>query len=265
MALNIKEIFLSCLIVGALSSCITTKKVAYLVNSRDTDVVSVIQDLEPVIQKNDLLSILVTSANQEITQVFNIPNNNAIGGTNSSGTNTGTINQAVGYLVNQSGFIQFPLLGNIQAAGLTKKALTENITSALISKKLLLDPSVSIRYLNYRITVLGEVGKPSVINVPNEKISLLEALGLAGDITIYGQKNNVLLVREVEGKKISRSIDLNSPDLFNSPYYYLQSNDVLYIKPNKAKVSSISPTRQWLPVVISALTLMVVTIDRLIK
>ncbi|HUR12596.1 MAG TPA: polysaccharide biosynthesis/export family protein [Flavitalea sp.] len=253
------------IMMNVLPSCTTTKKVAYLGNIGDTSLSIVMQDLEPVIQKNDLLSILVTSVNQEVTQVFNIPNNNAIGGANSSGTNTGTINQAVGYLVNQSGYIQFPLLGHIQAAGLTKKELTESITNSLVSKKLLLDPTVTIRYLNYRITVLGEVSKPSVINVPNERISILEALGLAGDITIYGQKNNVLLIRETEGRKVSRRIDLNSSDLVRSPYYYLQSNDVLYVEPNKAKVSSSGSVRQWLPIVVSVLTLGVVTVDRLIK
>jgi len=256
---------LSFLFASTLLSCINTSKVAYLANARDTEIQSDIQDLEPVIQKNDLLSILVTSVNQEVTQIFNIPNNNAVAGANSSTTNTGTINQAVGYLVSQDGFIQFPLLGKIRAAGLTKKALAENITNSLVTKKLLLEPDVNVRYLNYKITVLGEVGKPSVINVPNEKISLLEALGLAGDITIYGQKNNVLLVRETGGKKISRRIDLTSSDLFNSPYYYLQSNDVIYVEPNKSKISSASPARQWLPIVISALTLAVVTIDRLSK
>jgi polysaccharide export outer membrane protein len=265
MLVKIKYFLLSIFLVGLFTSCANTKKVAYLVNIRDTAVETVMQDLEPVIQKNDILSILVTSVNQEVTQIFNIPNNNAISGANSGITNPGTMHQAVGYLVNQDGFIQFPLLGNVRAAGLTKKAFRENLTNSLISNKLLLDPVVSIRYLNYRITVLGEVGKPSVINVPNEKISLLEALGLAGDITIYGQKNNVLLVREVEGRKISRRIDLNSPDLFNSPYYYLQSNDIIYVEPNKAKISSASTSRQWLPIVISAMTLVVVTIDRLIK
>ncbi|HEU0064349.1 MAG TPA: polysaccharide biosynthesis/export family protein [Flavisolibacter sp.] len=229
---------------------------------KDTTMQTAIQDLEPVIQKNDLLSISVSSINLEATQVFNVPNNNAVVGTNSSIINTGYANQAVGYLVNQNGYIQFPVLGEIRAVGLTKKGLTEKISKALIDQKLLVSPIVNIRYLNYRITVLGEVGKPMVINVPNERISLLEALGLAGDITIYGKKDNVLVVRETEGKKIVQRINLNSPNLFDSPFYYLQSNDVVYVEPNKARANSSSTVHQWLPYVISGLTLIVVTFQR---
>lgn len=252
-------------LVACLAASCGSSRIAYMQHISDTTIYSAVQDLEPVLQKNDLISISVSSVNPQATEIFNVTNNNMVGGAISGNANNGYANQAVGYLVNQEGFIEFPVLGSFRAAGLTKKALAENIRRALVNERLLKDPIVNIRYLNYKVTVLGEVGKPMVINVPNEKITILEALGLAGDATIYGKRHNVLLIRENGDQKMVRRIDLNAPDLLSSPYYYLQSNDVVYIEPNKAKVSSSGTARQWLPVVISGLTLMVVAIDRLVK
>jgi len=112
--------------------------------------------------------------------------------------------------------------------------------------------------------VLGEVNHPSVVSVPNEKLSLLEALGLAGDLTIYGERKNVMIIREQGDQKLIKRINLNSEELFSSPYYYLQSNDIVYVEPNKVKVSSAGRTMQWLPIVISGLSLAVIVADRLI-
>ena len=117
---------------------------------------------------------------------------------------------------------------------------------------MLVDPIVNIRYLNYKVTVIGEVGHPTVINVPNEKISLLEALGLAGDLTIYSKRDNVLIIREIEGAKSFQRINLNTNELFTSPYYYLKSNDVVYVETNKNKVASTSRGVIWIPVIFSA-------------
>jgi polysaccharide export outer membrane protein len=159
-------------------------------------------------------------------------------------------------------------LGSIKAQGRTKTQIKEELIKIILDKKLLLDPIVSIRFLNFRVTVLGEVGRPSVIPIVNEKISLLEALGLAGDLTIYGNRNNVMVIREemATGNKERRSIarvNLNSAEIFTSPYYYLQSNDIVYVEPNKAKVASTSRATQWLPVVFSALSLTAIVIDQL--
>jgi polysaccharide export outer membrane protein len=140
------------------------------------------------------------------------------------------------------------------------------IARSLVQKNLLYDPVVNIRYLNYKITVLGEVARPSVINVPGEKISLLEALGLAGDLTIYAQRDNILIIHEeAEGKRVTKRINLNDNDLLTSPYYYLQSNDVVYVAPNKAKVASGSTTKQWLPALFGGLSFVAIVIDRLTR
>lgn len=208
---------------------------------------------EVVIQKNDLLNITVSSKSAEASLAFNQPN----AGSNAS---TGALG---GYLVDENGNIQFPVIGTIKAEGQTKKALQDTITRVLNDQKLLLDPIVSIRNLSYKVTVLGEVLRPSVISVPSEKISLLEALGSAGDLTIYANRKNVLLIREENNQRIFKVMNLNSSEIFSSPYYYLKPNDVIYVEPNRTKISSVSGLRQWLPVIFSALSLATITLYRI--
>jgi polysaccharide export outer membrane protein len=234
-------------------SCGSTKNVVYFPSVKDGAIASTTPFPESVIQKNDILSITVSSLNAEASAIFNSPQ--ASGSAPSAG---GTPS---GYLVNSEGNIQFPVLGTIKAEGLTKNQLKDQISSSLVTKKLLLDPIVSIRFANFRVTVLGEVGHPTVVNVPNEKISLLEALGMAGDLTIYAQRKNVMIIREEQEKKIIKRLDLNSAEIFTSPYYYLQTNDIVYVEPNKSKVASTSRGAQWVPIILSALSLAVITVS----
>lgn len=246
-------------------SCTNTKKTTYFYGVPNGPVASNMTVPESIIQKNDILSIVVSDINPQAAEIFNPTNPN-----NNDPSATVNKNVPVGYLVDTEGQIQFPVLGNIKAQGLTKTQLKEKIIKIILDKKLLLDPIVSIRFLNFRVTVLGEVGQPTVIPIPNEKISLLEALGLAGDLTIYGNRNNVMVIREEitpdqkERRTITR-INLNSAELFTSPYYYLQSNDIVYVEPNKAKVASTSRASQWLPVIFSGLSLAAIVADRLIN
>nr|WP_240348100.1 polysaccharide biosynthesis/export family protein [Longitalea arenae] len=248
------------LLAGVLcASCTNTKKVVYFNGISDTEISNAIDNLEPVIQKNDLLSITVSSPNATASQPFNTAvtvSTQAIGYTST---------QATGYLVDQDGFIDMPMLGRIKAAGLTKKGLKESITKVITDNKYLLYPVVTVRYLNFKVTVLGEVAKPMVINVPDEKINILEALGFAGDMTVYARRDNVTLIREEKGSRIVKRLDLNSGNLLSSPYYYLKSNDILYVEPNKQKVATAGNTRIWLPAILSALSLAVVIIDRLTR
>jgi polysaccharide export outer membrane protein len=242
-----------------LASCTNMKKVAYLNNINETEITNAVNNLEPVIQKNDLLSVTVTSPNATASQPFNT----AV--TVSTQTIGYTFTQASGYLVDQDGFIDMPMLGRIKAAGLTKHQLKESITKVLVDNKYLLYPVVSVRYLNFKVTVLGEVARPMVVNVPDEKINILEALGFAGDLTIYARRDNVALIREEKGNRIVKRLDLNSGNLLSSPYYYLMSGDIIYVEPNKAKVSANSNTRNWLPGILSGLGLAAVIIDRLTR
>jgi polysaccharide export outer membrane protein len=209
-----------------------------------------------------LLSISVSSLNPEATFIFNTPNVPTI---TTGSSAAGGSSQMTGYLVNQQGTIQFPVLGNINAAGLTKKALADTITHRLITNKLLIDPIVNVRFLNFRVTVLGEVARPTVVSVPNERISILEALGIAGDLTIYGKRDNVLLIREENGKKIIRRIDLNSASILSSPYYYLKTNDIIYVEPNNSRVAGAERSQQLIPIALGALSLLVVILTNITR
>jgi polysaccharide export outer membrane protein len=253
-------IILMAVVIGS-SSCLNTQQVSYFSNASDTTLLTRTEDVEAAIQKNDILSINISSLNAEASAVFNAPNSQAT----STSSTTGSTASAGGYLVNPEGNIQLPILGNIRAAGLTKKQLKEEITNQILDKKLLLDPIVTIRHLNYEVTVIGEVAKPTVINVPNEKISLLKALGIAGDITVYGKKDNVLLIREVEGKRKVKRIDLNSKNFLTSSYYYLQPNDVVYVEPNKQKVIAANRNQQLLPTILSGLSIIALVVTQLVN
>lgn len=237
--------------ITLLSSCVNTRKSTYFVDQNDAVLETTSISPETVITPSHLLGITVSSLNPTATVIFN--------------TTPNGITQGNGYLVNKDGNIQFPVLGEIKAEGLTGNQLREQIVKSLVDKKLLVDPIVSVRFLNFKVTVLGEVGRPTVIDVPNEKISLLEALGLAGDITIYGKKDNVMIIREENNKKIIKRVNLNTSSVFNSPYYYLKANDVVYVEANKAKVSTSTRTTQLLPVFFTSLSFLAIIVDRLIR
>jgi polysaccharide export outer membrane protein len=248
-------------VVVLFASCSNTKKIVYFNNVSNATFTGTTSEKPIPIKPNDILSITISSLNAEASAPFNLQNNNVSRTTTVTGTNA----EAGGYLVNADGTLELPILGTIKAAGLTKDQLKDNITNLILSKKLLVNPIVDIRFLNYEVTVLGEVARPTVIPVPNEKISLLKALGLAGDLTIYGKRDNVLLIREEDGKKITRHIDLNSSNFFNSPYYYLQPNDVIYVQPNATKAATAGRSTQFLPIVFSALSVVAIVLDRILR
>ena len=236
-----------------------TKKAIYFKDQTDGSIRASASIPQTIIEPNDILGIQVSSLNEEASSAFNVVNREDVGATTLSGTR----NEAGGYLVSKTGDIAFPILGNIHAAGLTKDQLTDTLTHMLNDRKLLIQPIVSIRMLNFKVTVLGEVEHATVIPVASEKISLLEALGMAGDITINGRRDNVLVIREEPGRKVIKRLDLNSSDLFTSPYYYLQNNDIVYVEPNKAKVRSGSNTAMWVSVVLAALSFGVICVENI--
>jgi polysaccharide export outer membrane protein len=223
-------------LVSLFASCVSPQKLVYFPNQQDTSLAlaSLTAVPEPIIQENDILSITVSSLDPIASAVFNAPNLQvAAGGSSQLGTQTG-------YLVGATGYIEFPILGQVKASGLTKPQLSKQITQALLSKELLLNPIVSIRQLNYHITLIGEVGRPGVYNIPSEKVNLLEALGQGGDLTPYANRETVVLIREEGGQRIFRRINLNSSSILSSPYYYLKSNDVVYAESNKVRAQAVS-------------------------
>ncbi|WP_026135882.1 polysaccharide biosynthesis/export family protein [Nafulsella turpanensis] len=216
-------------------------------------------NIDPKIQPNDLLSITVTSLSAEANVLFNkgevIPVGNS-GGYSNNGPNV----YSEGYLVDKEGFIDFPVLGRIQLGGITKAEAKARINSKLV--RYLKEPVVNIRFLNFRVTVVGEVSRPSTFTIPSEKITILEALGMAGDLTIYGKRENVLLIREEGGEKTLVRLNLNSKELLDSPYFYLQQNDVIYVEPNKAKIAQASSTRNDISLGLSIVSILSIILTR---
>lgn len=244
-----------------ISSCASTRKVAYFSDVQDSAHIVSKAGLEPVIQKKDILSITVSSLSNEATIIFNTPN---LPITPSASISPG-MPQTAGYLVGQDGTIKFPVLGNIRAESLTQKQLENNITQLLVGKKLLFDPIVTSRFLNFRVTVLGEVNRPGVVIVPSEQISILEAIGDAGDLTIYGLRDNVILIRQEGPDKIITRLNLSSSKIFQSPYYFLKSNDVIYVEPAKDKIASTSLFQQRIPIILSGLSLLIILLTNVFK
>jgi polysaccharide export outer membrane protein len=224
--------------------------------SFDTAQLSQVKIPEATIRGGDLLSIVVYSDNPEATALFNqslIIVSNSSGSSGSSGGNssgaggganggTGSNAGAVGpgspttpgYQVDADGNIQFQGLGLLHVEGLTKPELKTLLDSKL--KSYLKNPYYTIRFLNYRFTMLGEVQHPGIFSIPGEHVSLLEAIGLAGDLTLFGRRDNILVIRENEGKREWARLDLTKPQIMASPYFYLQQDDVVYIEATKKKV-----------------------------
>jgi polysaccharide export outer membrane protein len=219
----------------------TRKDISYFQNLTDsTAIQSINQSIDAIIQPGDLISVHVTSLSKEASSFFNTLDDKGIEGPVSS------------YLVSAAGTIDIPLVGSVKVSGMSATGAKEIITSGL--SKYLVEPSVRVRIRNFKVTLLGEVSRPGVYPIENAKITLIEALGLAGDLTIFGQRANVLIIREENGERKFLRIDLKDQGLFNSDYYYLKNNDIVYVEPGKGKIASADAVYRWLPIVLSGLT-----------
>jgi polysaccharide biosynthesis/export protein len=236
-----------------LISCGTQHKLPnYLENVADTSGKGEVKFPELLIQKNDLLSIQVYSLSTQPEKsdiLYNLPSSSVASGQGT--TTTG------GYLVDANGNIEIPRLGIFHAEGLNKQELAVQIKKKLTEPvELLKDPTVIIRFLNYKVTVIGQVGHEGVVNVPGERLTILEAIGLAGGITDYGKKERIKIIREINGKRETGIIDLSSKDLFESPYYNLMQNDVVIVEPTKqkAKQTEQAAVNQKITIALSLIT-----------
>jgi len=222
------------MVLTIISSCVSIKDVPYMKNADIVDLTPSRGLYDAKIMPKDLLTITVSTLNADASAPFNGGSTSIVAQGNSNTAST------QGYLVDNNGDIEFPLVGKIHVAGLTKtlcqEAIRERIAPYLAKTE---RPLVTVRMSSYRITVLGEVKGPGVIPVTTEKISVLEAIASAGDLSIYGRRDNVMLIREdSNGQKSIHRLNLNDANIINSPYFYLQQNDVLYIQPNKVQASN---------------------------
>jgi polysaccharide export outer membrane protein len=259
------SIFIVFLIIA--TSCSSIKHYKYFEDISDTSAVTLIKNIdykEPKIQIDDILSIYIQTLDPAGANAINVLNNT--NGINTNGNVPSPVSgqsNSFGYLVNKAGMIKMPVLGDLHLAGLTTSEARELVTEK--AKIYFKDPTVIVRFANFKVTVLGEVSRPGTYTVPNEKVSLLDALGYAGDLTIYGRRDNVLLMRKKDdGSTIAVRLNLNKSDILKSPYYYLQQNDELYIQPSKTRIESsdVSQARN-ITIITSALTVLIVLLTRI--
>ena len=248
-------------IVLTLASCNASKKVAYIQGAGEDDMSEYMQSTplyDAKIMPKDLLTITVSATDPEAVKPFNLTVPSM-----TTGTSTYSQPSLQAYLVDNNGQINFPVIGLITLSGLTKSEAEQKVTG-LLSKYLKEQPVVTVKFVNYKISVIGEVARPNTFTIVNEKVNIFEALAMAGDMTIWGKRENVKIIREdVNGNKKVVVLNLNDPSVIYSPFYYLQQNDVVYVEPNetKAKNSEIgSATSLWLSgtsILISIATLLI--------
>ena len=215
-----------------LGSC-AAPRVAYFTDMKQGAAEQVLNPLEIRVRPEDKISILVNSKDPLLENLFNLPIiSRQIG--SSSGTSNG---QGVsGYTINKEGDIDFPVLGKIHVEGMTREEIAAHIKDKLMTQNLVKDPVVTVEFMNLTVSVLGEVARPGRFNIDKDRLTLLDALGMAGDLTVYGKRENVLVQREENGKKVLYKVNLNSGyDLYASPVYYLQQNDIVYVEPNSMR------------------------------
>lgn len=253
--MNLRHLFLL-LVVVSLTGCTSYKKVPYLQNSADVNNTLSAQPLyDARIMPKDLLTITVNTTDPQAAVPFNLTTQTpaATGASELFSTTQPTLQK---YLVDNSGNIDFPVLGTLHLGGLTKGE-AENLIRERLMAYLKETPVVTVRMVNYKISVMGEVARPGTFTVSNEKINVLEALAMAGDMTVYGLRDNVKLIREdAEGKRQIVELNLNDANLVLSPYYYMQQNDILYVTPNKTKAKN-SDIGNTTTTVISATSILV--------
>lgn len=212
-----------------LQSCNSEKKlssIVYFNEHGDTTLSKIVQNTDPFIQVGDRLSIVVSALNPSSAVPYNLTT--AIAGTASA------VNG--GYIVESDGTIQFPQLGKIQVVGMKRKQLVDFLAKLLV--KYVNDPIVTIEFLNFKITMLGEVGRQGTFNIPDGKVTLIDALGLAGDLPLTARRDNIMIIREKNGKREFGRVNLLSTNVFSSPYFVLQQNDVVYVELTKDKVAA---------------------------
>lgn len=224
------SILLVLLVVSA-ASCSTYKKINYIQDAQLDTALTMIANQGILIQPMDMISIVVSSRDPELARIYNLPVVTYQAGSESSVSN---FNQRlIAYSVDNDGNIQFPELGTIHVAGLNRWQLAELIREKLSS--LVKDAVVTVQFMNFKISVTGEVTSPGVFDISGDKITIFEAISLARNLTIYGRRDGVYVIREQNGSRTIYQVDLRTVDMFNSPAYYLQQNDVVYVEPNKVR------------------------------
>ncbi|HWV73132.1 MAG TPA: polysaccharide biosynthesis/export family protein, partial [Pseudosphingobacterium sp.] len=218
-------------------SCRSNKTIPYFKNISEVDYKEIkqIQYTEPIIQSDDILDITFQTADISASVSVNEA------ATDNSVAAPGAQQRVAGFVVDKYGEVELPILGRIKLSGLTSYEARNLLREK--AKRFFVDPTVQVRFVNFKVTVIGEVNRPSSYTMPSERVTILDAIGLAGDLTIYGKRENVLLIRENSKGKEMVHFNLNDAELFTSPYYYLKQNDIIYVEPSKGKIASAEASR----------------------
>ncbi len=244
--INLKTVAFYGLMLLVLSGCVTHESLISFQEGIPRKDAELIENLPPLrIQPNDLLRIQVHSINEKAVAPFNIDqggaNNNQPRIQNQSGAG---LERFMGYYVYPDGSIEFPVVGRIELGGLTLEAANRKVQGLILPY--VTDAVVNIRFLNFKVTILGQVKTPGVIQLSNQRVTLLEALGQAGDLTDYARRDNILIAREVDGTRTYARLNLQDFDIFQSPYFYLQQNDMIYVAPQRARTATVADPAQRL-------------------
>ena len=262
---NIRQ-FVTCAFAGIilLSSCGAVKDIAYFQNKVINEPEKIDKHAGIVIQPKDMLSIVVSSRNPELVVMFNLPMVQHMAGSEIAGGSSQQ--RLLGYVVDNNGCIDFPVLGTLKVAGLTRWELADMIKKRLLKEGYLTDAVVTVEFMNFKVSVIGEVTAPGTYSIEGDKVTILQALSLARDLTIYGQRENVSVIRERDGERIIYQINLCDVDLFKSPAYYLQQNDVIYVEPSieKARQSTIDDKKLRLTTIAISSSSLLVSVASLI-
>jgi polysaccharide biosynthesis/export protein len=224
--------------VASMSSCLTYKQIVNFQDGEDLDIgkVDTIMNLKEVrVQTDDILQIIISSYEFEVANRFNMIDMRTVAQF-SRGSGGSDISEPVGYRVDSKGNIDLPVVGLINVKGLTIEEIRDVVYKKVAETGYLKEHSVQIRFLTFRVTILGEVNRPGVYTISNTKITVLEAVGLASDVTVFSNRDNILVIREKDGKRTYGRVDFKTKAVFDSPYYYLQPNDILYIEPHKSRI-----------------------------
>lgn len=232
-------LFLSIIGTGLLSSCGTSKDVIYFQDLKPGETEITLPEVQAItVQPEDKISIIVNSRDPQLTDLFNLPYVSRQLGQSlrTTGLSTGTNNGISGYTVDANGNIDFPVLGKVHVAGMKREEIAEHIKNELVTKNLVKDPVVTVEFMNLCVSVMGEVNNPGRFAIDRDRLTVLDALSMAGDLTIYGNRQKVLVLRQEDGQQRVYGINLTSGEhVYTSPAYYLQQNDVVYVEPNSMR------------------------------
>lgn len=251
--------FSALLAFGALSGCTSAKDILYFQDIDTFDARKIEAAYEPVIMKDDKLQIIISGPDKSVVSPYNFTLSDEIRG------GSMTTQAVVPYLVDSQGFIDMPGLGRIKVEGMRRIDLVNYITELLTTRGLVKDPVVSVSFLNFRVTVLGEVRSPGTYTVPSERITVLQALGMAGDLLITADRSDIIIIRDEDGVQTHYSFDITKSEILNSPYFYMHQNDVIYVPQSATRIAQGTTATSLWSIILSSTTTLITVVTFLIS